>query len=92
MVLRRIDQKRATVKTTFDQRLKGGSGQEFLASVGPGVQHLFPSFALRAGVVRGVSKEVALKLDPPPLPRWSTITVAVLAAAPRSPAPCSAVR
>jgi hypothetical protein len=79
MIVRRIDQKRAEVQGTFDQRLKAESGQELLASVGPAVEKLYGGYQLRDGTTRGVSKEVALRLDPPPLPKWTTITVGALA-------------
>ncbi|MCC6806247.1 MAG: hypothetical protein IT381_02390 [Deltaproteobacteria bacterium] len=75
ILVRRIDQKRAEVVGTHNQRLKAGSGQEFLATVGPAVEDLFKGYELRGGVSRGVSKEVALKLDPPPIPTWATLTV-----------------
>ncbi len=68
MVIRRIDQNRAKVVGTVDKRLKEGKGQEFLAAVGSSVEELFPEYPLRAGVTRGVPKEMALRLDPPPLP------------------------
>ncbi len=66
--LRRINQEQAKVEGVFNQRLKAGSGQEFLLSVGPAIEQLFPERALRSGTERGVAKEVALRLDPPPLP------------------------
>jgi len=81
LLLRRIDQKRAAVKATVNDRLKAGSGQEFLAAIGPAVERLFPGFELRAGASRGVAKEIALQLDPPPVPVWTTTLLGVLAAA-----------
>ncbi|MEE8410769.1 MAG: hypothetical protein V3T05_14310 [Myxococcota bacterium] len=75
MVVRRIDQRRAAVVGTVNRRLKAGAGQEFLLAVGPAVEELFPDRQLRPGVERGVPREVALRLDPPPLPTWSTYTV-----------------
>lgn len=75
-LLRRIDQNRAKVVGTVDKRLKAGSGQEFLAAVGPSIEELFPEHPIREGMTRGVPKEMALRLDPPPLPRWSFWTAA----------------
>lgn len=83
-LIRRIDQGRAEVAGVVNRRLKVGSGEEFLATVGPAVEELFPQRPIREGEQRGVPKEMALKLDPPPLPQWSTLSVgggAVLAAA-----------
>ncbi|MEO1483828.1 MAG: hypothetical protein AAFU77_17095, partial [Myxococcota bacterium] len=76
IVMRRIDQNRATVIDTFEQRLTEGSGEEFLASVGPGIEKLFPDYELRDGTERGVPKEMALRLNPPPVPTWGFYSVA----------------
>jgi hypothetical protein len=81
MVMRRIDQNRAKVVGTVDKRLKAEKGQEFLAAVGPSVEELFPEYPLREGVTRGVPKEMALRLDPPPLPKWAFYTTAGAAVA-----------
>ncbi|HSI06534.1 MAG: hypothetical protein ACAI38_08200 [Myxococcota bacterium] len=70
LVIRRIDQNRAKVVGTVDKRLKAESGQEFLAAVGPAVEELFPEYPVREGLSRGVPRDVALRLDPPPLPKW----------------------
>ena len=40
MVLKRIDQRRAQVRETFDKRLEVGNGEEFLLSVGDAVYPL----------------------------------------------------
>jgi hypothetical protein len=71
LTVRRIDQARSRVAGTVNRRLEAGSGQELLLAVGPAVQELFPEAKLRAGTKRGVPDEVALRLDPPPLPKWS---------------------
>ena len=81
MLVRRIDQGQAKVVGTFNQRLKAGTGQEFLLAIGPAVEELYADRALREGKSRGVAEEVALRLDPPPLPPWSFYTVAGLAVA-----------
>jgi hypothetical protein len=81
MVIRRIDQNRAKVVGTVDKRLKAESGQEFLAAVGPSVEELFPEYPVREGLSRGVPRDVALRLDPPPLPKWVFWTSAGAAAA-----------
>lgn len=80
-VLRRIDQKRAKVVGSVNRRLKAESGQEFLAAIGPAIEELFPDRQLKSGMERGVAKEVALRLDPPPLPKWSFYAVGGGAAA-----------
>ena len=81
ILVRRIDQRGAQVVGVFDKRLKAESGQEFLLSVGPAVEELFPDRNVRVGLSRGVAKEVALRLDPPPLPTGAFWGVAGSAAA-----------
>ena len=71
ILIRRIDQRRAKVTGVVDRRLKAESGQEFLLAIGPAVEELFPERGLKPGTERGVSQEVALRLNPPPLPKWS---------------------
>lgn len=82
---RRIDQRRAHVLGTVDRRLQASSGgEEVLAAVGPAVEELFPNRPLREGVTRGVPPDMALRLNPPPLPTWTVWTgagAAVVAAA-----------
>ncbi len=70
-VARRIDQQRAKVIGVVNKRLQASSGEEFLAAIGPAVEELFPNHNLREGAERGVPKEMALRLNPPPLPTWS---------------------
>jgi hypothetical protein len=77
--IRRIDQAQAQVVGTVEDRLQGTSGTELLAAIGPAVQELFPEVQVKAGVERGVPKERALVLNPPPLPVWSTVSVAAAA-------------
>jgi len=76
MSLRLIDQEHARVTGAVQRRLKAGSGQEFLLAVGPSIEELFPGRPVREGAKRGVPDEVALRLDPPPLPTWSFWTAA----------------
>lgn len=71
IIMRRINQRRADVLGSLSRRLKSESGQEFLAAVGPAIEELFPERELKQGTERGVPKEMALRLDPPPLPEWS---------------------
>ncbi len=80
MTLRRIDHKRAAVTKVFDQRLKLANGSEYLAAVGPAVEQMFSDFRLKEGAVRGVAKDVALRLDPPPIPVAATLAVGGVAA------------
>lgn len=68
--LRRINQEEARVVGSVSKRLKRGDGEELLAAIGPVIAELYPDRALRAGQTRGVAEEVALKLNPPPLPPW----------------------
>ena len=78
--LRRIDQRDAKTVGQVTERLTSENGEEVLAAVGPFVQKLFPEFPLRAGAVRGVSPEIALLLNPPPLPKPVFYVVAGAAA------------
>ncbi len=86
VVLKRIDPAAAAVVQTFTRQLTAAGGEELLASVGPAVEGLFPELPLRAGQTRGVAPEVAVRLNPPPLPPaafWSVagVTGAVVVAA-----------
>ena len=53
IVLKRIDQRRAQVRETFNKRLEVGNGEEFLLSVGDAVQALFAERQNRPGTTRG---------------------------------------
>ncbi len=74
--VKRIDQGRAQIAGAVNKRLKAGSGQEFLLAVGPIIEELFPEREMKPGRERGVPDEVALRLDPPPLPTWGFWSVA----------------
>lgn len=65
--LRRIDQREAKTLGQVTERLTSANGEEVLAAIGPSTEKLFGEFPLRAGAVRGVSPEIALRLNPPPL-------------------------
>ena len=82
--LRRINMRTARITGTYTKRLTRANGEELLGVVGPAVQEVFPDRKLRAGMTRGVDKAVALRLNPPPLPKWPfyvTAGAAVAAAA-----------
>lgn len=66
---RRLDTKDAK-PVGFDRRFPRGDGEEFLAVIGPAVAELFPAHKLRAGEERGMDREAALRLNPPPLRPW----------------------
>ncbi|MDP2343153.1 MAG: hypothetical protein Q8O67_19505 [Deltaproteobacteria bacterium] len=68
--LKRIQQKDATVGGQVSEHLTPGNGEEFLGVVGPAVAALFPELPLKPGRVRGVSPELLVRLNPPPLPPW----------------------
>jgi hypothetical protein len=79
--VKRLDGRRFRVIETFTRTVERRDGEELLALVGPAIQALFPERPLRQGKTRGVAKEVARRLNPPPLPRWvfiSTLGAAVL--------------
>lgn len=71
VTLKRVDQQSAAVSQQLSKRLQAGDGEELLAVVGDIVAALFPEVPLRAGEVRGVSDEIAVRLHPPPLPPWA---------------------
>ena len=71
VTLKRVDQKSAMVAQQTSKRLKAADGEELLAIVGDAIATLFPDVQLRAGEVRGVSDELAVRLHPPPLPPWA---------------------
>ena len=66
--MRRLDQKEGKALGSVNQRLEGAGGEEYLAAVGPAIEQLFPEFPLKPGQTRGVAPEVALRINPPPLP------------------------
>jgi hypothetical protein len=68
--LRRLDQRDAKSLGQVDQRLANKNGEELLAVVGPAIEALFPDHGLKPGKTRGVSPEMALQLNPPPLDPW----------------------
>lgn len=73
--LKSIVQDKAVAQGTFNKVVPAGSGEELLAEVGSAVVELFPHTAVRAGQVRGVSKDIARRLSPPPLPTPVTVGV-----------------
>lgn len=68
MSLKRIDARAAVVVRDYTQQIVAANGDELLAAIGPIVEKLFDDVPLRAGERRGVAKEVALRLNPPPVP------------------------
>jgi hypothetical protein len=74
--VQRLDAKRAKVAQAFTRQVPRGSGEELLALVGPAVEVIFPERGLLPGKTRGVDREAARKLNPPPLPRWAFFTTA----------------
>lgn len=68
--LRLLDQREAAALGQVNQRLSGAGGEEFLAMVGPAVSQLFADRPLREGQTEGVAPELALRVNPPPLPPW----------------------
>lgn len=79
--LKRVNMRAAKVTAADQRRLARANGEELLGAIGPAVQNLFPDRSLKAGRTRGVDKEVALRLNPPPLPRWPFFATAGAAAA-----------
>jgi hypothetical protein len=75
LMVRRIDQRRARTLKVFQQNLELADGTEFLAAIKPAIKTVYPQRDVRPGEKRGVASEIALSLNPPPLPTWSTLTM-----------------
>jgi hypothetical protein len=74
--LRRVDRKKGAAVKSASRHLVPRGGEELLAAVGPLVEELYGDFPLREGETAGVPKELALQLNPPPIPAvatWSTL-------------------
>ena len=80
-LLRRINQRKASIIQTVTKRLHIGSGEEFLLATGSVIYELYPKRTNRPGTSRGVPDEIALRLNPPPVPTWVTWTSVGLSAA-----------
>jgi hypothetical protein len=81
LTVKRIDMKRATMKSAATRRLQAGNGEEFLAAMGGVFEELYPDYPLREGRKRGVSEAIVARLHPPPLKPWVTYATGALAAA-----------
>jgi hypothetical protein len=77
----RVEMRTTRVKADAHRRLRRShSGEEVLGYVGEAVATLFPDRPLREGQTRGVAKQAARWLNPPPIPRWVFFTTAGAAA------------
>ena len=74
LVLRRIDQRRAEIVHSDNQRLTIGDGEEFLLAIGSAVETIYPERPNRPGTTRGVPDKVLLRLNPPPISATATLT------------------
>jgi hypothetical protein len=81
LMVRRIDQRRARTLKVFQQNLELADGTEFLAAIEPAIKTVYPQRDVRPGEKRGVASEIALSLNPPPLPTWATLTMFGVSAA-----------
>lgn len=81
LAVQRLDARRSRVAHAFTRQVPKGSGEELLALIGPAVQQIFPERALLPGKTRGVDRDAARRLNPPPLPRWAFIATAGAGAA-----------
>jgi hypothetical protein len=80
LALRRLTTDDATAAAAATLRLRPRGGEEFLAAVGPVVDQLFSDHPLRPGERAGVDPRLALRLNPPPIPAWATLSVGGAAA------------
>lgn len=78
--LKRLEPKSAQARQVT-RRLERAGGEELLAAIGPAVDELFAEHPLRPGQVSGVEPELALRINPPPLPPWVFWTTTVAAGA-----------
>ena len=74
--VKRIDVRAARVAYASTKRMPVADGQEFLSVLDKVTEELFPEYALRAGLTRGVNPEMVKLLNPPPLPAWVFWTTA----------------
>ena len=66
--------------SSWNKTIKGSDNEEaLLGAIGPSVETLFTEYPLRPGFKRGVSPELAKRLNPPPLPTWVFWTTAGVA-------------
>jgi hypothetical protein len=65
--VRRLDAQHPGAVRAYEKRFAARDGEEFLAAVGPAVEELWPDRPLARGAKRGVDKEIAKRLNPPPL-------------------------
>ncbi len=80
--VRRLDAKHPDAARSFERRFDAKDGEEFLAAVGPVVKELWKERPLARGERRGVDKEIARRLNPPPLsPPWFVTATVVAGAA-----------
>src|SRR5690606_31599491 len=79
--LKRVDQRSARVEAQVTRTLAAADGEEFLAALGPVVAELFSERELREGAERGVDPQMAVRLNPPPLPVWSFWSAVVVTGA-----------
>ena len=75
LMIRRIDQRRAKVIESVQERLRIGSGEEFLLAIGPSVKKLYAGRPYRPGTTAGVPDELVLRLNPPPVSSWITESI-----------------
>jgi len=68
-----LDQREGRAIAEVNQTLTLARGEESLAMIGPAVERLLPTATLRPGTTRGVSPELALRLNPPPLSPWVVV-------------------
>lgn len=84
LAMRRLSTNESHATGDFDVHFASGNGEGFLGAVGPAVAKLFPDHELRNGETRGVDREAAYLLNPPPVAPWvfyATVGVGAVAAA-----------
>lgn len=79
--VRRLDVQHPDLARAYEKRFVARDGEEYLAAVGAVVEELWPDRPLARGATRGVDKEVARRLHPPPLGPGAFVGVATATAA-----------
>jgi hypothetical protein len=73
--LKRLDARHPEAATQVNQQLDAEDAA-VLAMVGPAIEQLFPEHPVKVGETRGVAPTLHLRLSPPPVPVWATVSVA----------------
>ncbi len=80
LAVKMLDARAATIRGTFHRRFPATGGEALFTAIGPAVAELLPDRPLRQGQTRGAPRDLARRLNPPPLPVWPVAMTGALAA------------